>query len=192
MTAPPPPELPPAPLARRARITRIVYGALTWGLVVFVAWRLMPHLGAVLGLGDRPERRPEFRYAALDGATLSAESLRGRVVLVNAWATWCLPCRAEMPLLEQMWTRHRDRGLTIVGLSADTLPAAMVASWVAARGLTFPVAIARAGDFNQLGGVQAFPTSFLIDRHGYVRHRVVGPIGAVSLELAVRRLLDER
>lgn len=189
MTTSPPPD---APLRRRARVTRLAYRVLTWGLLLFLAWRLAPHVGAVLGLGDRPERRPAYRYAALDGASLSSAELRGRVVLVNAWATWCLPCRAEMPLLEQMWTRHRDRGFTIIGLSADTLPASMVAAWAAARGLTFPVAIAARGDFDQLGGVQAFPTSFLIDRRGYVRHRVVGPIGAVSLELAVRRLLDER
>ncbi len=192
MTATPPPDAPATALARRARALRSAYGLLTWGLVAFVAWRMLPHLGAVLGVAERSERRPSYRYTALDGTTLSAEALRGRVVLVNAWATWCLPCRAEMPLLEQMWARHQARGFTIIGLSADTLPPATVAAWTAARGLTLPVAIAAPGDFSALGGVQAFPTSFLIDRKGYVRHRVVGPIGAVSLELAVRRLLDER
>jgi thiol-disulfide isomerase/thioredoxin len=170
----------------------MVYRWLTVALLAFLGWRLVPHLGAVFGVSGRPERRPAYAYTALDGTSITSQSMRGRVVLINAWATWCLPCRAEMPLLEQMWARHRERGLTIIGLSADTLAPAVIAQWVAARGLSFPVARAARGDFEALGGVQAFPTSYLIDRNGYVRHAVVGPIGAVSLELAVRRLLDER
>lgn len=168
-----------------------VYTALTVVLTAFVLWRLLPHLGAVVGLADAPGAVPAFAVTGLDGATYSPASLRGRVVLINGWATWCAPCRAEMPVLDAMARRHRARGLVVLGLSADTLPPAQVADWVAARDLSFPIAIGRPEDFRALGFGGALPTSWLLDKQGRIRHQVVGPIGALSLELAVRRLLDE-
>jgi thiol-disulfide isomerase/thioredoxin len=176
---------------RPGRWINRLYSLLTAGLVMFLAWRLGPHLAAMVGIDMGSGTRPRYALAALDGAPLTNETLHGKVVLVNAWATWCPPCRAEMPMLQQMYDRHRDKGLVIVGLSADTIPPSAVQAWLAQRALTFPVAIGTARDFQAFGGVGAFPTSFLLDRQGRVRHKVVGPIGALSLELAVRRLLDE-
>jgi cytochrome c biogenesis protein CcmG/thiol:disulfide interchange protein DsbE len=190
----------------RGRWIARAYSAATVVLLAAVAWRLGPHLAAVVGLDLGARDRPRYSLVTLDGAGTPAApaagdaslgpvvtdaTLQGRVVLVNAWATWCLPCRAEMPLLEQMWQRHRAQGFVVLGLSADTLPPAMVRAWMVDRGLTFPAAIGTARDFGAFGGVSVFPTSFLLDRAGRVRHKVVGPIGALSLEFAVRRLLEE-
>jgi cytochrome c biogenesis protein CcmG/thiol:disulfide interchange protein DsbE len=127
----------------------------------------------------------------LDGRTLSLDSLRGRVVLVNVWATWCLPCRAEMPLLEGTWRRHRDAGLVILGVSVDRGDPADVRAFVTERDITYPIAIVGRDVIDALGGVQGYPTSVLIGRDGVVRHKVVGPVGPLTLEPAIRRALAD-
>ena len=96
-----------------------------------------------------------------------------------------------MPLLEQMWQRHRDRGFVLLGLSVDRTGTAGVRRFLEERAISYPVAIVGADVEAALGGVRGVPTSFLLDRHGRIRHRVIGPLVAASLELAVRRLLDE-
>jgi cytochrome c biogenesis protein CcmG/thiol:disulfide interchange protein DsbE len=126
----------------------------------------------------------------LDGSVIGSDSLRGRVVLVNVWATWCLPCRAEMPLLEAMHRRHRDKGFAMIGLSVDRGPESEVRTFLTERGISYPVGIVPDDFLNVFGGVRGYPTSFLIDRAGVVRHAVIGPLAPASLELAVRRLLD--
>jgi cytochrome c biogenesis protein CcmG, thiol:disulfide interchange protein DsbE len=160
-------------------------------LLVWAAPRLLPHLGAALGVRSGERSAPRYAVTTLDGAPLTADSLRGRVVLVNFWATWCLPCRAEMPLLERMYARHRDRGFVVLGLSVDRGDLAAVRAFLRARGVTYPVAVVGGDVQRAFGGVRGYPTSILIDRAGVVRHTVIGPLAAASLEPAVRRLLAE-
>jgi len=164
----------------------VLFLALWWA-----APTLLPHLGALVGVRSGPEAAPAYTYVGLDGAPIASDSLRGKVVLVNFWATWCAPCRVEMPVLEAMYQRHRDRGFVIVGLAVDRAPTAEVADFVRARGITYPIAHVGAEAERTFGGVRGYPTSFLLDRTGAIRHTVLGPIGAVSLEPAVRRLLGE-
>lgn len=162
--------------------------------MVLVLWalpRLLPHLGAVAGIRSGGNARPSYQVVTLAGDTLGAESLRGKVVLVNFWATWCGPCRVEMPLLEAMYARHRDRGFVLLGLSVDRGGAPLVRDYLRSRGVTYPVAIVGGREEGAFGGVRGYPTSFLLDRDGVVRHAVIGPLAPASLELAVRRLLDE-
>ena len=161
-------------------------------VIVWAAPRLWPHVGAVIGVRSGADIAPAYSFQSLTGAPLDADSLRGRVVLVNFWATWCLPCRAEMPLLEQMHRRHREAGLTIVGLAVDRASTASVAEFVRDRGVTYPIAHVSPSAERVFGGVRGYPTSFLLDRTGRIRHTVIGPIGPLSLEPAVRRLLAER
>jgi cytochrome c biogenesis protein CcmG, thiol:disulfide interchange protein DsbE len=174
---------------------------LTLGNVATVAvllWatpRLVPHLAAVVGVDAGDRRAPRYDVVTLDGMRLTPEALRGHVVLVNVWATWCGPCRAEMPLLERMAARHRARGLVVLGLSVDRAPDA-VRAYLRSRGVTYPVAVVGPGGGGPsgvaaFGGVRGYPTSFLLDRDGVVRHAVLGPLAPASLEPAVRRLLAE-
>ena len=160
-------------------------------VLLWTAPTLLPHLGAVIGIRSGPDTTPSFAYAALDGTQIASDALRGKVVLVNFWATWCPPCRVEMPVLEAMYQRHRERGFVIIGLAIDQGPTAEIADFVRERQITYPIAQVGAQAERAFGGVRAYPTSFLVDRGGKIRHTVVGPIGAVSLEPAVRRLLRE-
>lgn len=170
---------------------------LTWSnllLAVVLVWsapRLLPHVGALIGVGSGPDLTPEYRYTSLDGTEISADAMRGRVVLVNFWATWCAPCRAEMPLLERMHQRHSEAGFLVVGLAVDRASTAAVQAFVEARGVTYPIVHVGAEAERTFGGVRGYPTSFLLDRTGRIRHTVLGPVAPLSLEPAVRRLLAE-
>lgn len=161
-------------------------------IVIWAMPRLLPHLGALVDVRTRDASTPTFVTHTLDGALMSSESLRGKVVLINVWATWCTPCRVEMPLLESTWQRHRDAGLVLLGASVDRGDASVVGEFVSSRGITYPIAIVGNDVIAALGGVHGYPTSVLIGRDGRVRHRVIGPIGPMSLEPAIRRALSER
>lgn len=163
-------------------------------IVVIVIWslpRLIPHVQALVGMRVSATARPSFAVRTLAGNVITQDSLRGRVVLVNVWATWCLPCRVEMPLMENTWRRHRDAGLVILGASVDRGSAQDVQTFVTSRNITYPIAIVRDDFIAALGGVIGYPTSILIGRDGKVRHKVIGPIGPLSLEPAIRRALAD-
>jgi thiol-disulfide isomerase/thioredoxin len=176
-----------AALRRRATPLNVVMLAL-W---VFVAIRFFPHAKALVGIPEKYSEPPEYFVSTLDGRPITADSLRGKVVLVNFWATWCGPCRVEMPMLEAMWKRHRDDGFVLLGLSVDRGSSDLVRFFLSERDITYPIAIVGSETERAFGGVTGYPTSILLDRSGRIRHRVLGAIAPATLEPAVRRLLDE-
>jgi cytochrome c biogenesis protein CcmG/thiol:disulfide interchange protein DsbE len=177
----------------RARLRRWLHpwNLLFLAVLAFAIVRLGPHLGAVVGIRSGEDLVPVFSYETLAGDTLTSDALRGKVVLVNVWATWCPPCKVEMPLLQSMAERHASAGLVVLGLSRDQGPASDVRSFLAERGITYPVAIVGREAERTFGGVRGYPTSFLLDRTGRIRHAALGPLAMVSFEPAVRRLLAE-
>jgi cytochrome c biogenesis protein CcmG/thiol:disulfide interchange protein DsbE len=160
-------------------------------VVLWLGPRFLPHLGALFGVESGGHLHPSFNATKLDGTAITDSTLRGHVVLVNFWATWCLPCRAEMPLLQAMAQRHKEAGFVVLGLSADRSGPQTVTEFLVKRGITYPVAIVGRDVETAFGGVQGYPTSVLLDRTGQVRYKVLGPLGMASLEPAVRRLLSE-
>ena len=99
---------------------------------------------------------------------------KGRVLLVNFWATWCPPCREEMPAMERLYRRHRERGFVLLAVSVDT-DASLVKPFLEQHKLTFPVALDAKMDLANAYGVRALPASFLIDGHGYLAALALGP-----------------
>ncbi|MEP6779493.1 MAG: TlpA disulfide reductase family protein [Gemmatimonadaceae bacterium] len=172
---------------------RVPHWTTLLALMVFV-WalpRLLPHLKALAGIRIEHAAHPVFAVHTLDGIVLSQDSLRGRVVLINVWATWCLPCRAEMPLMESSWQQHRNDGLVILGASVDRGDPRDVQTFVSSRNITYPIAIVDAEFVSAIGGVLGYPTSILIGRDGTMLHKVMGPIGPLTLEPAIRRALAD-
>jgi thiol-disulfide isomerase/thioredoxin len=164
---------------------------LMFGLGIWALPRLLPHVGALVNVTARDRSTPAFTVRTLADSTITSQALRGRVVLVNVWATWCAPCRVEMPLLEATWDRHREAGLVVLGASVDKGDPQTVRDFVTTRGISYPIAIVGSDVIRELGGVIGYPTSILIGRDGRVLHRVMGPIGPLSLEPAIRRALAD-
>jgi len=163
----------------------------TFGLLVFVAYRLGPQLGALTGVGPDEGRVPTYELTTLDGGLVTSEDLAGKVVVVNFWATWCGPCKLEMPSLQSLHEDRADDGVTVVGLSTDVGSQAGIKAFLIERDITFPVGRATAAHRRAFGGIHGTPTTFVIDRSGVVRHRVVGYFAPPALRVAVNRLLKE-
>ncbi len=135
---------------------------------------------------------PALALSDLSGANRSLGDYRGQVVLVNLWATWCPPCQAEMPLLQQFYERHRAAGFTVIAVE-DGEPVSDVKSFVAQYRLTFPVWL----DPSHEATDHAFktmniPTSYVIDRAGDVRLTWLGAINESNLEKFVTPLIEEK
>ena len=163
----------------------------TAGLLVFIAARLGPQLGALLGVGAKPAEAPGYELITLSGDTVRSDDLVGRVVVVNFWATWCPPCRLEMPSLQKLHERRAGDGVVVLGFSTDVGADAGVRTFLEERGITYPVGMATAAHHRAFGGIPGIPTTFILDRHGRVRHRVVGYFAPPAMNAAVSRLLDE-
>lgn len=169
-----------------------LYNVFLVAVVVWAAPRCWPHVEALVGVRAREARRPTFSVTTRTGKVITSDSLRGRVVLVNFWATWCPPCRAEMPALQQLAESYSGDGVVVLGLSVDKGPAEDVDRFLAERGISYPVAIVGDDVVRAFGGVRGYPTSILLDRDGVVQHTVMGPIGPITLRPALRRLLSLR
>src|ERR1043166_6906898 len=143
---------------------------------------------AVIRFVRNPDPAPEFRVPALDGAQLSIASMRGKVVLLNFWATWCGPCRAEIPDLIALQDRYKGR-LEILGLTVDEDDAGSIKNFVAQSGINYHVGMAPTEVRMKYGGIAALPTSFVLDTEGRVVQKHEGLRDPVLYEAEIRALL---
>jgi thiol-disulfide isomerase/thioredoxin len=109
------------------------------------------------------------------GAAQDLSSLKGKIVFLNFWATWCGPCRAEMPSMETLYKRHGENGLEILAVNCMEKEQEVI-EFMREYGLTFPAALDEGGKVSGAYGIQAIPTSYLIDREGKIIMRFVGSI----------------
>lgn len=151
------------------------------------AYRLPGTLEAIEA-GPTRESVADLNVQPLAGEPVLLRDLRGQVVLVNFWATWCSGCRSEMPGFQAVYDEHKDRGFTILALSIDETGPGTVESFLRENGYDFPVAMATT-DAKRRFGTTGVPTSFLIDREGEIRHAIRGVLHEADLREAVQKLL---
>ena len=183
-------------MAWDSKTTWRVLMALLLGLgILWIALSRVPQEEA-LARSQRPPSpqagfaAPDFTLQTPDGQTLSLSDLRGQAVLLNFWATWCPPCRAEMPAIQQVYQKYRDRGFTVLAVDVQETDA-QVAAFVQEQGLTFPILMDRDGAVSAAYQVKAMPSTFFIDRDGIIRQVTLGgPMAAAFIESQVTRLLD--
>lgn len=118
---------------------------------------------------------PDFTLRDLTGKPYRLGDLRGRIVFLNVWATWCPPCREEMPAMERLYQRLRHTDFVMLAVSEDEGGAAVVGPFVEEAGITFPVLLDPEGIVPRRYGVTGFPETFVIDRNGFVIRHVIGP-----------------
>lgn len=134
---------------------------------------------------------PDFTLTTYDGQTITLSDLRGQIVIVNFWASWCGPCRQEAPTLENIWRRYRDRGVTLIGITyADEDDNAR--AFIDEYDLTYPIGPDRgttiSGDLYNIRGV---PETFIIDQTGHVRQFILSVVTDEQLTGAIETLLAE-
>jgi len=124
---------------------------------------------------------PNFLVTGLDGQPIDLESLRGRPVWINFWASWCAPCRAESPEIKAAYERHADSGLVVLAVDVGEDPAT-VADYVAKASLPFAVGLDRTTAVAAMYRVRGLPTHFFVDEGGVLRDLKIGPMGSNEIE----------
>jgi thiol-disulfide isomerase/thioredoxin len=182
---------------RRALLLAIVVGA---AAVMWTASRYTRALNGRAAAGEAPNGgrvtlrffrnpapAPSFAARDLDGREIALGSLRGKVVLVNFWATWCGPCRAEIPDLIALQEEYRD-GLQVIGISQDEAPVDLVRRFVADHHMNYPVVMSSPEIEALFPGVNALPTSFIVDRQSRIVQKHVGMLVKATTEQETRAL----
>lgn len=129
-------------------------------------------VGLSAAIVDTPA--PHFALLTLEGDTLSMPDLKGQVVVINFWATWCAPCRVEIPELIEMQDEMADDGVRFVGIALEAEAVDAVRAYADDAGFNYPIAIDDGEVANRFGGVYALPTTILIDREGMVARKISG------------------
>src|ERR1700747_820103 len=144
----------------------------------------------VIQAGEIGSDLPEFSVKDLQGRELTSADLRGKVVLVDFWATWCQPCKKEMPGYQKLADGYGPRGLVVIGFKFDTMRD-MEDPLQFARGIgvRYPLAVATDDVKQRFGGIEGLPTTILYDRKGILRTKVIGFEYTDNIEKALKPLL---
>lgn len=192
-----PVELTPAHLRRRDRETIAA-------LAVFVALALLVLLLRNVAVPERTvsaqgadaaalasKPAPNFTLESLDGREISLADLKGKVVLLNFWATWCPPCVREIPRLVRVADKYRDQGLVVLGVNTTFQDdQAKVTQFVREQGITYPILLDVTGEVGQKYTSRLMPTTYIIDQAGKIVHTKVGEVDEQTLEEQVLALLE--
>lgn len=127
---------------------------------------------------------PDFELKSIDGTAMKLSSLRGKKLILNMWATWCPPCRQEMPDMEKFYTDNKNAGIEILAVNLTQAEKSRndVPEFLKAYSITFPVIMDENGDVARLYKVSSIPATFIIDTQGVIREKLVGPMTYDSMK----------
>src|SRR6266849_8307509 len=133
---------------------------------------------------------PDFSLESLDGKNMRLSDLRGKAVLLNFWATWCAPCKIEMPWFVELQNQYGREGLQVVGVAMDDASKEDIAKFAKDMGVNYPILIGKESVGDQYGGIPALPESFFIGRDGKMVDKIIGLKGKSEIEDAIKKALN--
>lgn len=169
-------------------LTAAIIGMLALGKYVD-AHRPPPSASSMLG-DVRGVEAPDFELVSLDGRKVKLSDFRGQAVVLNFWATWCGPCKIEMPWFVDLQKQYANEGLTILGVAMDDTEPGKIAQFTSELGVNYPVLLGTDKVSEEYGNVEYLPTTFYIDRQGKIVGKVAGLIDKAEVEEDARRALD--
>ena len=146
---------------------------------------------ALAGVNLKGNMAPEFTLQSLDGKTVHLVDFRGKAVLLNFWATWCEPCKIEMPWFVELQKQYGPEGLQVVGIAMDDASQEDIAKFASNMGVNYPILIGKEAVGDAYGGVQFLPATFYIGRDGKVVDKVFGLKGRGEIEENIKKALAE-
>lgn len=149
---------------------------------------LITAIGA-MAMASEPRKAPPLAGSTANGASVDLASLKGKVVVVNFWATWCGPCRAEIPDFISVYGEYKSKGLEIVGVSLDEGGWSDVTPYVQRSKINYPIILGDRRVARVWGGIQAIPTTFIIDKQGNIAASHVGLMSKAQLLEKIKPLL---
>src|SRR3954470_16813228 len=158
-----------------------------------------PYLARRAGLAKSPSRQaeikgkpaPEFALESLDGKTVRLSDFRGKAVLVNFWATWCQPCKIEMPWFEEMQKEYGPNGFQVLGIAMDDASKEDIAKFAKDMGVNYPILLGKESVGDSYGGVNVLPTTYFIDRDGKIITREFGLVSRGIFEDNIKKSLSQ-
>jgi thiol-disulfide isomerase/thioredoxin len=174
----------------------LLYLAIAVAVIVVIAYVTPLGNGIVPKFGGGPAQLAgspavSYQVARLGGGTDALDSYRGKVVLMNLWATWCPPCREEMPALERFYGEYRDRGVVVLGVDQGE-SAAVAGAFVRAHGVTFPILLDEDQQYGRSYAALGLPTSIVVGRDGHVVRGIDGELTLAQMRNAVAPALAVR
>ncbi len=157
-------------------------------LVLLIA--VVTLLPACQGKADE-SHAPDFTLLNLSGDTVNLSDYRGKVVLINFFATYCPPCRMEMPDFVRLQEKYGSKGFTVIAISVDNEPEKVLPSFIERLGLNFPVLLATTKVLKDYGNIYALPVTFVLDREHKIVKKITGMVNPDELDPVIEKLLSQ-
>src|SRR6202521_6268167 len=135
---------------------------------------------------------PDFSLESLEGKTMRLSDFRGKAVLLNFWATWCGPCKIEMPWFVELQNQYASQGFQIIGVAMDEASKEDIGKFAKDMGVNYPILIGKEAVGDQYGGVPALPETFVIGRDGKIVDKILGLRGKAEIEDSIKKALNTR
>ncbi len=184
------PAPPPVQAAKRNPFA-LVLVALVAAAMLYFGFHMARRSGPAHPLGIAQNTlAPNFTLESLDGKNMSLADFRGKAVLLNFWATWCGPCKIEMPWFVEMQNEYGPQGFQIVGVAMDESSKEDIAKFAKEMGVNYPVLLGKEAVGDEYGGVPALPESFFIGRDGKIVDKIIGLRGRAEIEDSIKKALN--
>jgi thiol-disulfide isomerase/thioredoxin len=182
-------SVPPPRPARNRNPFALVVVAIVAAAMLYFGFHMARRRGSAVGI-TKSAAAPDFTLDSLEGTKMRLSDLRGKAVLLNFWATWCGPCKIEMPWFVELQKQYGPQGLQIVGVAMDDASKEDIAKFAKDMSVNYPVLIGKEAVGDAYGGIPALPETFFIGRDGKIVDKIIGLKGRSEIEDSIKKALS--